>query len=101
MIKSNKRKVMFVGFASAVTLKSKRYVLNKLYDRAKKNPFLRTYSFDEYLKYLAEQIKTLEGIEVDPTNYKELYNTLQRIGWLKEVPLAILALLYVHGAALA
>ena len=56
-----------------------------LYKRAKKNPFIADKSYEEYMDYIKTQVKQLEGIEIKAENEEELYNSLKRLGWLKEV----------------
>lgn len=56
-----------------------------LYKRAKKNPFIADKSYEEYMDYIKNQVKQLEGIEIKADNEEELYNSLKRLGWLKEV----------------
>ena len=60
-----KRKAMLVGISTPIKIKSKKYVLERLYQRAKKNPFVNTDSFEDYLYHLKHQIKVVEGKEVD------------------------------------
>ena len=56
-----------------------------LYKRAKKNPFIADKSYEEYMEYIKNQVRLLEGIEIKADNEEELYNSLKRLGWLKEV----------------
>ena len=48
---SNK-KVILIGLPNPIKLKSKKYIIETLYNRAKKNPFLNGYSYEEYLEFL-------------------------------------------------
>lgn len=59
--------------------------MKMLYKRAKKNPFIADKSYEEYMDYIKNQVKQLEGIEIKADNEEELYNSLKRLGWLKEV----------------
>jgi len=59
--------------------------MNMLYKRAKKNPFIADKSYEEYMEYIKNQVRLLEGIEIKADNEEELYNSLKRLGWLKEV----------------
>ena len=92
-----KRKAMLVGISTPIKIKSKKYVLEKLYQRAKKNPFVNTDSFEDYLKHLKHQIKVLEGKEVDG-GVDEIYDTLKKIGWLKEMSIWVFAFITANNA---
>ena len=83
-MKKNK-KAVFVGVADPIKIKSKKYVMNMLYKRAIKNPFLRDKTYEQYMEYIKKQVKQMEGIEIKADNEEELYNALKRLGWLKEV----------------
>ena len=52
------KKVILIGFPNPIKLKSKKYVIKKLYERAKKNPFLANSSYDEYIDFLLNKMKT-------------------------------------------
>ena len=92
-----KKKAMLVGIADPIRIKSKRYVLEKLYQRAKKNPFVNTDSFDDYLEHIKNQIKSLEGKDVDG-GVDEIYDALKKIGWLKEISVWVFSLITTHNA---
>ena len=84
------KKVILVGFPNSIMLKSKKYVIETLYKRAKKNPFLVDYSYDEYLEFLIGQVKSLSSTKVDiDKNSKtleiDIYNTLKKLNWLKVI----------------
>ena len=71
-----------------------------LYKRAKKNPFIADKSYEEYMDYIKNQVKQLEGIEIKADNEEELYNSLKRLGWLKEVSvLAVYIITANYGIA--
>jgi len=85
---SSKKKVILIGFPSPIKLKSKKYVIEKLYERAKKNPFLANSSYEEYLEFLQKQIKELGNTDVyinENDAESNLYDALKRIKWLKVV----------------
>ena len=85
---SSKKKVILIGFPNPIKLKSKKYVIEKLYERAKKNPFLANSSYDEYLEFLQKQIKELGNTDVyinEDNAESNLYDALKRIKWLKVV----------------
>ena len=92
-----KKKAMLVGIADPIRIKSKRYVLEKLYQRAKKNPFVNTDSFDDYMEHIKNQIKSLEGKDVDG-GVDEIYDALKKIGWLKEISVWVFSLITTHNA---
>jgi hypothetical protein len=83
-VKKNNKKAVFVGVESPIRIKSKKYVMEILYKRAKRNPFIADKTYEEYLNYIKEQVKMLEGIEISASNEEELYTALKNIGWLKE-----------------
>jgi len=99
-MKKAKKKAVFVGIADKIQIKSKKYVMNMLYERAKKNPFMADKSYDEYLDYIKAQVKFLEGVEIVADNEEELYNALKSLGWLKEISvLAIYVITANYGIA--
>ena len=84
------KKVILIGFPNPVKLKSKRFIIETLYKRAKKNPFLSEYSYDEYLEFLINQIDSLSSTKVDidrgsDTLEKDIYNALKKLNWLKVI----------------
>jgi hypothetical protein len=93
----NKKKALLVGIADPIRIKSKRYVLEKLYQRAKKNPFVNTDSFEDYMEHVKVQIKTLEGKDVNG-GVDEIYDTLKKIGWIKEISVWVFSLITTHNA---
>ena len=80
-----KKSAMFVGIDNPIRIKSKLYVMEKLYEKAKKNPFVDTDSFESYLEYVAKRIEEQEGIIVESKEPEYVYKTLKRIGWLREI----------------
>ena len=74
-----------IGIDNPIRIKSKLYVMKKLYKKAKNNPFVDTDSFESYLSYIARQIEEQEGIIVDSIEPESIYKTLKRIGWLREI----------------
>ena len=84
------KKVILVGFPDAVKLKSKRYIRETLYNRAKKNPFLATSTYEEYLDFLLNQIDLLGSEEVDIDRdaddiESQIYDALKKMKWLKVI----------------
>ena len=94
----DKKKVILVGFPNPIRLKSKDYVLRKIYSRAKNNPFIDGKTFDEYKEFLCSQIKDFSDIEVDSQNDNEIYDALKSIGWIKVVNAFVLAVISSHTA---
>ena len=82
---TKKKSAVIVGISSPIKVRSKLYVMKKLFEKAKRNPFVDTESFESYLKYIARQIEDAEGVVVDSNNPEDIYKTLKRIGWLREV----------------
>ena len=93
----NKKKALLVGIADPIRIKSKRYVLEKLYQRAKKNPFVNTDSFEDYMEHVKDQIKILEGKDIDG-GVDEIYDTLKKIGWIREISVWGFSLITTHNA---
>ena len=84
----NKKKVVLVGFTKPILFKSKKYVIETLYNRAKKNPFLANSSYDEYIDFLLNQMKTLGSVEIDKDSKdleSTIYDNLKSMKWLKVV----------------
>lgn len=83
-----KKKVILVGLPNPIKFKSKKFVLQTLYKRAKKNPFLVDSTYEEYLEFLLSQIKELgsSDISIDkhsPTLEKDIFNALKKMNWIK------------------
>ena len=82
------KKVLLLGLPNPVRLKSKKYILEMLYKRAKKNPFLSEHSYDEYLEFLKGQIEQFGDVKIkknisDKDIEEELYKSLKDIGWIR------------------
>ena len=82
---TKKKSAVIVGISSPIRVRSKLYVMQMLFKKAKRNPFVDTESFESYLKYIAKQIEDVEGVVVDSDKPEDIYKTLKRIGWLREV----------------
>ncbi len=91
-----KKKAVLVGIENPIKVKSKKYVIEMLYKRAKSNPFLRDKTYDEYLNHIRKQIRDLEGIDIQFENEEELYNALKNLGWLKEFNILIACLVFAN-----
>ena len=86
----SKKKVILVGFPNPIKLKSKKFVIETLYNRAKKNPFLVGSSYEEYLDFLLKQIDVMGSIDVkidrdSDTLEEDIYDTLKKMNWLKVI----------------
>jgi len=87
---AHSKKVILLGFPDAVKLKSKKYIIETLYNRARKNPFLANNTYDEYLDFLLEQIDMLGSEEIaidrDADNVEsQIYDALKKMRWLKVI----------------
>ena len=87
---SHSKKVILLGFPEAVKLKSKKYIIETLYNRAKKNPFLVGSSYEEYLDFLLKQIDVMGSIDAkidrdSDTLEEDIYDTLKKMNWLKVI----------------
>ena len=96
--KSHSKKVILLGFPDAVKLKSKKYIIETLYNRAKKNPFLSNNTYDEYLDFLLEQIDTLgsESVDIDrdaDNVESQIYDVLKKMKWLKVINAFVLGVI--------
>jgi hypothetical protein len=49
------KKVILLGFPNPVKMRNKEYVLEKLYEKAKSNPFIHGKTFEEYREFLCVQ----------------------------------------------
>ena len=90
MMMSHSKKVILLGFPEAVKLKSKKYIIETLYNRAKKNPFLADKTYDEYLEFLVGQIDLLGSadveIDIDASDVEsQIYDALKEMQWLKVI----------------
>jgi hypothetical protein len=93
-----KKKVILLGFPDPVKMKSKKYVLEKIYSRALKNPFIADYTFDGYMKFLSRSIKDFDGKDVDPGDVEKIYDSLESMGWIKVVSAVLIAVISAHTA---
>ena len=92
---SNK-KVILIGLPNPIKLKSKKYIIETLYNRAKKNPFLNGYSYEEYLEFLQEQIATLGAIEIEESDVDietRIFDALKKMNWIKVINTFILGII--------
>ena len=87
---SYSKKVILLGFPDAIKLKSKKYIIETLYNRAKKNPFLADKTYEEYIEFLLIQIDTLGSkdieIDIDAEDIEsKIYDVLKEMKWLKVI----------------
>lgn len=87
---SHSKKVILLGFPDAIKLKSKKYIIETLYNRAKKNPFLADKTYEEYIEFLLIQIDTLGSkdieIDIDAEDIEsKIYDVLKEMKWLKVI----------------
>ena len=88
------KKVSFVGISTPIKYKTKKYVMEKLYSKAIKNPFLMDKSYQEYLDFIRAEIELLTLEEPIGNSEEELYDKLKEIGWLKEFSIVLCVTLY-------
>ena len=96
----SKKNVILVGFPNPIKLKSKEYVIRTLYKRAKKNPFLASSSYEEYLEFLLNQIDSLGSIdmEIDKDSKdleSQIYDALKDMKWLKVINALVIGIIEV------
>jgi hypothetical protein len=72
-----KRMAVIVGIDNPIRIKSREYVLRKLFEKAKKNPF------------------------VEADNLDNMYKTLKRIGWLREISYSMFILITASQYAIS
>jgi len=92
----SKKKVILIGLPNPIKLKSKKYIIETLYDRAKKNPFLNKHSYEEYLEFLQEQISTLGNIEIEDSDIEietRIFDALKKMDWIKVVNAFVLGII--------
>ena len=93
---SSKKKVILIGLPNPIKLKSKKYIIETLYDRAKKNPFLNKHSYEEYLEFLQEQISTLGNIEIEESDEEietRIFDALKKMDWIKVINTFVLGII--------
>ena len=93
VVKSKKKKVVVLGFPNPFRMRDKSYVLQKIYDRAKTNPFIADMTYDDYLKFLCAEIeKESEGsVKLNPGATDSIYNELKRMGWIRVISRVLMA----------
>jgi len=96
-----KKHALLVGITTPIKKKSKKYVLEMVYKKAKRNPFITAETFEEYLEYLNTQINSMSDESIETTNPNKIYDTLKKIGWLKEISFALLAFISVNHHAVS
>ncbi len=89
-MEKSKKKVILIGFPNPIKLKSKKFVLTTLYNRAKKNPFIVGSTYEEYLDFLVNQIEILGSgdISIDRKSSKlesEIYDALKKLDWIRVI----------------
>ena len=95
---NSKKKVILVGFPNPIKLKSKKFVIETLYKRAKKNPFLADSSYEDYLEFLLTQIEIMgsSNSKIDrnsDTLEDDIYDTLKNMNWLKVINAFIIGII--------
>ena len=93
------KKVHFVGIPKPIKYKSKKYVMEKLYSKAQRNPFLAGKTYEEYLDFIRAEIELLTLEEPKGDSEEALYDKLKEIGWLRELPIVLFTLFSVKYIA--
>lgn len=93
-----KKKVILVGFPNPIKMKSKKYILEKLYERAVKNPFIVDKTFEEYMEFLSHNIKDFGNRRVEPDDVDGIYDALKSMGWIKVISAVLVAVISAHTA---
>jgi hypothetical protein len=83
---------VIVGIDKPIRIKSKRYVMEMLFKRAKKNPFVESDNLEEYMKFLSKRVLEVNGETVEDLSPENMYKTLKRIGWLREISYSVFIL---------
>ena len=96
-----KRMAIIVGVDDPIRIKSREFVIRKLFEKAQKNPFLEAETLDEYMRFLADRIEEVNGEIVDDLSIDNMYTTLKRIGWLREVSYAMFILITASQYAIS
>jgi len=91
-----KKQIIVLGLPSPIIKTSKRQIISDIYKRVRKNSFIHTMSFDEYRNFLVRQIEN-SGHKVSGLSPEDLYDTLKRIGWLKEFNMVLFSLITIRG----
>lgn len=84
MIMTIFKKLMILGIDELIEFRSKTYVLKKIYKNARRSPFIKHLKYEEYLKFLINQITELEGEEFSIENENDLFDVLVGCKWIKE-----------------
>ena len=71
-----------------------------MYKRAKKNPFLASSSYEEYLEFLINQIDSLGSVdmEIDKDSKdleSQIYDALKDMNWLKVINALVIGIIEV------
>ncbi len=79
---------------------SDRKLAKRIIKRAKKNPFLASSSYEEYLEFLLNQIDSLGSVDVEiDKNSKDLesqiYDALKDMKWLKVINALVIGIIEV------
>ena len=90
--KSKKKMAVIVGIDKPIRIKSKKYVMEMLFNRAKKNPFVESDTLEEYMEFLSKRVLEVNGEIVDDLSPENMYKTLKRIGWLREISYSVFIL---------
>ena len=96
-----KRMAVIVGIDNPILIKSREYVLIKLFEKAKRNPFVEADNLDEYMLFLAKRIEEVNGEYIEDLSVDNMYKTLKRIGWLREISYSMFILITASQYAIS
>jgi hypothetical protein len=96
-----KRMAVIVGIDNPIRIKSREYVLRKLFEKARKNPFVEADNLDEYMLFLAKRIEEVNGEYIEDLSVDNMYKTLKRIGWLREISYSMFILITASQYAIS
>jgi|TARA_R110000824_G_scaffold88230_5_gene217023 hypothetical protein len=93
-----KKKVILLGFPSPIRMRNKGYVIEKLYSRARTNPFIYGKTYQQYREFLCNQIKDFSDKDIDHNDEGLIYDNLKSMGWIKIVSAVLIAVVSDHIA---
>ena len=76
-------------------------MLKKLFEKAKNNPFVEAKDLDEYMVFLAKRIEEVNGEYIEDLSIDNMYKTLKRIGWLREISYSMFILITASQYAIS
>ena len=96
-----KRMAVIVGIDNPIRIKSREYVLRKLFEKAKRNPYVEADNLNEYILFLAKRIEEVNREYIEDLSVDNMYKTLKRIGWLREISYSMFILITASQYAIS